>query len=414
MKKITNCPAIISEFFLQTKPFSQSHSSTFKMSAYLDTITTTSPEAISLLEEIKRTNNKRLWHQLTKALRKFVILDEVQTYLVDFFNNFLKSVQSRINSFQYVEMVLFVVRNMSNMDDALKCLDDVNEQVSSDKLAAQLIKITKATIILENKSDEMSLRTVRTIVNELSPELEKEDGVNAVHSRFYEMAAHYYSKQSNHASFYRNTLRYLGCRELENNDSGADSNKFESSFEPVGFKLCLAALLADNVYNFGELLQHGILEPVRNGPNKWIVELLEAFNSGDINIIKGLSHVWENQADLSMHKDRLVEKWMLSALMEAVFSRASKDRVLPFSYITQRTGLENDKVEWLVMRALALDLVKGSIDQVEQTATLTWVQPRVLDKNQISLMAGRVNGWVRDVESREKEIYTRAQEIVQF
>jgi len=296
--------------------------------------------------------------------------------------------------------------------DALKCLDDVNEKVSSDRLAAQLIKITKATIILENKTDEMSLRKVRTIVNELTPELEKEDGVNAVHSRFYEMAAHYYSKQSNHALFYRNTLRYLGCREVEDNQEV--NNTFDNSFEPVGFKLCLAALLADNVYNFGELLQHGILEPVRNGPNKWIVELLEAFNSGDINIIKGLSHVWENQADLSMHKDRLVEKWMLSALMEAVFTRSAKDRVLPFSYISQRTGLDNDKVEWLVMRGLALDLVKGKIDQVAQTATLTWVQPRVLDRAQISMMAGRVNGWVKDVEGREKEIFSRAAEIVQF
>lgn len=384
------------------------------MSAYLDSIKPVSPEAITLLEEIKRTNNKRLWHQLTKALRKFVVLDETRGYLVDFYNNFLKTIQSRVNAFQYVEMVLFVVREMSSMDDALKCLDDVNEKVSSDRLAAQLIKITKATIILENKSDEISLRKVRTIVNELTPELEKEDGVNAVHSRFYEMAAHYYSKQSNHALFYRNTLRYLGCRDAENQNNQENDNKFDNSFEPVGFKLCLAALLADNVYNFGELLQHGILEPVRNGPNKWIVELLEAFNSGDINIIKGLSHVWENQADLSMHKDRLVEKWMLSALMEAVFSRSAKDRVLPFSYISQRTGLDNDKVEWLVMRALALDLVKGKIDQVEQTATLTWVQPRVLDKAQISMMAGRVNAWVKDVEGREKEIFSRAAEIVQF
>jgi len=61
------------------------------MSAYLDTIKPVTPEATTLLEEIKRTNNKRLWHQLTKALRKFVVLDEVQPYLVDFFQQFLKN-----------------------------------------------------------------------------------------------------------------------------------------------------------------------------------------------------------------------------------------------------------------------------------------------------------------------------------
>merc|ERR1719436_281255 len=176
------------------------------------------------------------------------------------------------------------------------------------------------------------MRKVREIVKELTPELEKEDGINEVHSRFYEMAALYYSKQSNHALYYRNALRYLGCRE----DVKAE---FEAEYEPIGFKLCLAALLADDVYNFGELLQHKILDPVRKGPNKWIVDLLEAFNSGDINQVQSLSHVWESQADLQAHKAKLTEKWMLSALMESVFSRAAKDRVLPFDYISSRTGL---------------------------------------------------------------------------
>ena len=35
------------------------------------------------------------------------------------------------------------------------------------------------------------------------------------------------------------------------------------------------------------------------------------------------------------------------------------------------------------MRALSLDLVKGSIDQVEQKVHMTWVQPRVLDRDQV-------------------------------
>ena len=36
------------------------------------------------------------------------------------------------------------------------------------------------------------------------------------------------------------------------------------------------------------------------------------------------------------------------------------------------------------MRALSLDLLRGSIDQVEQKVHMTWVQPRVLDKQQVS------------------------------
>jgi len=377
------------------------------MAAYLESMSLKSPVARDMRDRMAQHTTKRLWHQLTKELRNFIILEEVQPLLVDFYKNYINDIAGRLNPFQLVEIVIHVIRNVSDMDEALKFLDDTYEKVSSNTEATQLIKITRAQIILENSSDEMSLRKVRDTVKELAPELERQDGVSLVHSRFYEMAALYYSKQANHAQYYRNALRYLGCRE--------DLNAaFDADYEPIGFKLCLAALLADDVYNFGELLQHKILEPVRAGANKWIVDLLEAFNSGDINQVQALSHLWESQPDLQAHKQKLTEKWMLSALMESVFSRAARDRVLPFSYISQRTGLDIDQVEHLIMRGLSLNLVKGSIDQVEQTATFTWVQPRVLSKSQILVMGNRVNNWVADVSRKEENIYRRAQEIIDF
>ena len=36
------------------------------------------------------------------------------------------------------------------------------------------------------------------------------------------------------------------------------------------------------------------------------------------------------------------------------------------------------------MKALSLDLVRGLIDQVDAQVHMTWVQPRVLDKDQVS------------------------------
>ena len=41
------------------------------------------------------------------------------------------------------------------------------------------------------------------------------------------------------------------------------------------------------------------------------------------------------------------------------------------------------------MKALSLGLVKGSIDQLDQEVNMTWVQPRVLDINQVCVWMDR-------------------------
>lgn len=46
-------------------------------------------------------------------------------------------------------------------------------------------------------------------------------------------------------------------------------------------------------------------------------------------------------------------------------------------------GLSVLQVELLVMKALSVGLVKGSIDEVDKRVHMTWVQPRVLDLQQV-------------------------------
>lgn len=49
------------------------------------------------------------------------------------------------------------------------------------------------------------------------------------------------------------------------------------------------------------------------------------------------------------------------------------------------------------MKALSLKLVKGHIDEVNQTVTITWVQPRILDINQVRKMKDRESTWTGNV-----------------
>lgn len=45
------------------------------------------------------------------------------------------------------------------------------------------------------------------------------------------------------------------------------------------------------------------------------------------------------------------------------------------------------------MKALSLGLIRGSIDQVSEVARISWVQPKVLDKNQVESMRQNLQEW---------------------
>ncbi len=51
------------------------------------------------------------------------------------------------------------------------------------------------------------------------------------------------------------------------------------------------------------------------------------------------------------------------------------------------------EVEYVVMRALSLNLMKGRIDEVNQCVTLTWLQPRVLDLDQVRFHVFQDHSW---------------------
>lgn len=108
----------------------------------------------------------------------------------------------------------------------------------------------------------------------------------------------------------------------------------------------------------------------------------------------------------------LYEKLCLLALMDMAFNRSSLNRQMTFAEISERTGLSLDKIELLVMKALSKGLVKGNIDQVAQNVLITWVQPRVLDKNQIEALMRNVETWSKSIMTMEKLIESNASDIL--
>ncbi|KRT78873.1 hypothetical protein AMK59_7697, partial [Oryctes borbonicus] len=221
---------------------------------------------------------------------------------------------------------------------------------------------------------------------------------------FYLLASQYYRILGDHAQYYRTALRYLGCIELDTLDLQMQQQH--------AFYLGLAALLGEGVYNLGELLAHPVLQTLKATENAWLVDLLYAFNSGDINKFEGMKGKWSSIADLAAQELFLRQKISLLCLMEMTFKRPSHNRQLTFTEISNETKLPLNEIELLVMKALSQGLVKGAIDQVASTIHMTWVQPRVLDRSQIAGMIDRLNDWCKHVNTMENLLEEKASEIL--
>ena len=67
--------------------------------------------------------------------------------------------------------------------------------------------------------------------------------------------------------------------------------------------------------------------------------------------------------------------------------------------IGRRTGLDTDGVERLMMRALSVHLVEGSLDSVAGEVTITWVQPRVLTRPEVVNLSEKIDVWIDKVNA---------------
>ncbi|GLH15131.1 26S proteasome non-ATPase regulatory subunit 13 [Gryllus bimaculatus] len=329
--------------------------------------------------------SKKLWHQLTLKLETFVKHSSLQKgdNLVQLYNNFIQTFENKINPLSLVEILAHVVVQFEDQREALQFLEKAEGKVKSSNEAVALCK---------------------KIIEDVEKILDEADGITSVHGRYYLLASQYYRLQGRHADYYRTALRYLGCVEL--------SEMPQEEQEQHAFFLGLAALLGEGVYNLGELLAHPVLETLNTTDKAWLVELLYAFNSGDISLFDKMKPQWASIPDLAAQELKLRQKISLLCLMEMTFKRPATNRQLTFEEISRETRLPITEVELLVMKALAQGLVKGAIDQVANNVHMTWVQPRVLDKQQISSMVQRLDTWCKDVNSMELLLETKAHEFL--
>ncbi|KAF2018332.1 hypothetical protein BU24DRAFT_440925 [Aaosphaeria arxii CBS 175.79] len=327
---------------------------------------------------------RKLWHELTDKLLEYFEISESAKQRIPLFETFIKSFANKINQLKLVKLGLSAATQYSDDEERLSFVTSLAKSVNKPASQDAYVYATVASASIQLRLEDYD--GARKKLDESEQILEGFDSVESiVHAAFYRANAEYYKVNHEFASYYKNALRFLACIDLDDLDLRERQSR--------AYDLSIAALVSDSIYNFGELLLHPILDSLVNTPHAWLRELLFAFNRGDLRAYDVLAGNISKVPLLKEHQTFLYQKISLSALTETVFRRPPHDRAMTFTTISEETKVQPNEIEHLIMKALSLGLLRGTIDQVAEVARINWVQPKVLDMKQIESMRGRLREW---------------------
>lgn len=136
---------------------------------------------------------------------------------------------------------------------------------------------------------------------------------------------------------------------------------------------------------------------------EWLFDLLQSLGRGQIS---------EFQAAITRHNqvigrfpaimkemNYLTQKVRIIAFLEHIFQLGKDERNIRFQDIAQVCQVDAQDVELLVMKAMSLELVKGSIDEAAETVEISWILPRYLNKEHLQVLVSRMKEWEAKMES---------------
>uniref|UniRef100_K3Y7L2 PCI domain-containing protein n=2 Tax=Setaria italica TaxID=4555 RepID=K3Y7L2_SETIT len=366
---------------------------------FLEAQGATRPELAEWYAALADLYQRKLWHQLTLKLDQFLGLAVVQAgdALIQLYNHFISDFETKINLLKFAHFTVVVSRQYLDKDAGINYLEGVISKLHDTREARVeepilYVKMQIATFLLEKGNQ----KGCKKLLEEGKTTLDSMVDVDpSVHGTYYWVSSQYHKAHQDYCEFYKSALLYLAYTTVE-----SLSEPFKQN---LAFDLSLAALLGENIYNFGELLAHPIIHSLLGTQAEWIFHMLQAFNSGNIALYQELCKTHNGalsaQPALVQNERKLLEKINILCLMEIIFSRSSENRTIPLSDIAERTRLSVEDVEYLLMKSLSARLIEGIIDQVDGTVHVSWVQPRVLGIDQVNSLRDRLDTWVGKVHT---------------
>ncbi|KAJ1439704.1 26S proteasome subunit like protein [Ochromonadaceae sp. CCMP2298] len=352
------------------------------------------PDLAELYTTLGNLHEHKLWHQLSIALEDFVSEDKNVRgdNVVLLYKNFVAHFEARLNQVKLATLVSLVARTMTDAP-AIEFLAKVLE--SRERLG------NEAAMCLDMDTVTLKLR-----IGDVAGAKEMVDGAKAqlslvkatesvVFSKYYKALTEYKKEVGPPNEFYSAALLFLSYTSVEEMSA--------SERVQLATDIALASITGDDIYNFGEVLATPILSCLADTENAWLLQLVEAMNIGSVPVFTSLLEAHKTayfkQAVLADKHEIVLQKIVLLSILNICFERPSHDRVIAFADIASRSAISPERVEWVLMRAMSLGLIKGTIDEVDAAVNITWVQPRVLDRDQLKMLSEQLGSWTDKVKS---------------
>lgn len=376
------------------------------MTDFLEAQTLAAPEQAEHWSLLGEQYTNKLWKQLSETLTTCAMTEYFQTAprLIELYDGFVVRCADRFNPLTFAAFASRVSVQYTDEESRQKFFAGVLERVGKDAQAALLVQLQMVACQFANNK----IAEGKVALDKAQTALDAYPGVmdSSVQSLFHRATFTYHKAQGNAADYYKHALLYLTYTPL------ADIAVVEQ--QALASDVGLAAILAENVYNFGELLQSPIVQVLKGTAHEWVYDLLFAFNAGDIAASTKL--VADNagaQPRLKVKAEFLAQKIRVMQLMERVFAEPSSAREFTFASLAESCRVPLEQVELLLIKAFSLKVVRGTIDQIDETVRITWVQPRVLDAEQIRGMKTRLDGWAKEVATTSVYLEENAPEFAE-
>ena len=307
--------------------------------SFLQAQAAAAPELAGEYAQMEDLYKRKLWHQLTCVLEAFMVLPAAASHLVPLFETFVKDFKHKLNKMALARIQIAMAHQMKDVDEVTAfCQAAAEDAAKEEAQASSFILSELARIQLAAERVE----ACKTQLDKAAEYMEAAGASNAVQAAFYRAWVAYYKVKGPAHEFYSHALLLLAYQPL--------SQMPREEQVTLSFDMGIAALVGENLYNFGELLEHPVIGVLQETEFAWLAHLLRAFNAGDIaqyEVLVAAHHTQlEAQPALLQNTNFLKEKITLMCLTETLFQRIgpAADRSVSFDDIAVASKLPRNQV----------------------------------------------------------------------